>query len=91
MCHFGLVNTVLDQWAHAEIFSKVFAQPRAVVALVGGNCMQFARVLAAKLLADVSITSFSGRFLSVFLGQAQISRKLHPRTSERLAQRYYLL
>jgi len=31
------VDAVLDQGTYAEIFSEVFAQPRAVIALVSGE------------------------------------------------------
>ncbi len=46
----GFVDTVLDQWTDAEIFSEEFAQPHAVIALVGGESLQLARVLRASCL-----------------------------------------
>ena len=56
----GFVDVVLDQWSEAEIFSEVFEQLRAVIALVGGESLQLARRHAGVLLADVSVTLFSG-------------------------------
>ena len=40
----GFVDAVLDQWGDGEIFSEVFAQPRAVIALIGDESLQLARV-----------------------------------------------
>jgi hypothetical protein len=51
---------MLDERADAHR-PEVLAQPVAVVALVGGQNPQLARVSAGELLTDRGITSFPGR------------------------------
>ncbi len=53
----GFVDAVLDQWTDAEIFSEVIAQPHAVIALVGGENLQLARMPAGELVELPSSTT----------------------------------